>query len=863
MEQLDTVRHRFSATLPLVNLTPGVLIGPYRVVGLIGTGGMAEVYRARDTRLRRDVAIKVVAAALGDDASSRERFEREARLAGSVSHPNVVALYDVGFQDDKPYLVTEFLRGETLQERLAGGVVSISKALQWAGEMAEGLAAAHERGIIHRDLKVANVFITRDEHVKLLDFGIAKLTDAVREPGGLLEETPWRTQSGTVLGTPGYMSPEQMRGEPVDERSDCFSLGAVLYEMLSGQQAFSAATAVEVGYAVLHGEPQPLPETVPPAVVQVVRRCLEKDPARRFQSARDLAFHLEVLRNPSGSSVPREPESGLAGPERRRRLYAAVALVAGLAIGGGAAIVARRPPPAAPSVQRLTYHRGTVTGARFGPDGRVIYSAAWAGAPDRLFASVPGSTEAQPLELPAARLLAVRRGDLAIALKPTSTLAVAPVVGGAPRQMATSTLDADWSPTGELAVVRYAYGKFQLEYPLGTPLLEDTGVLRSPRVSPTGDSVAVWSQPNDALPNELVLVDRKGKARHLLEAQISGMAWAPGGDEIWFSDGAALWASSRDGKRRLVYQGVSTMTLLDIGYDGRVIVNVQDNRAEISVFSTEVQGERVLPWLSSSYSDLYAISRDGKQVLVSAHAMSGRPSPVTFIRPTDGSAPVRLGPFRPLDLSPDEQWVAAVGEEDTGDLVLLPVAVGAPRRVHVGNVTIGLGRWLHDGKRVALEAEPRNQRKQWNLFLVPIDGGEAPRLLTDAPVDGWLEVSPDDRLVATNDAEGILTLYPLDRGPPIPLSSLAPGSAPAGWTSDGQLWVYGAQKGSAGGPMQLLRYDVSRRQIMEERPVGPSDRTGFVRNSQVLVTPDGRHTAIEYTRSLGSLYLIDGLVQRR
>jgi hypothetical protein len=831
------------------------------VVGLIGTGGMAKVYRARDTRLSRDVAIKVVAEAVADDGSSRERFEREARLAGSVSHPNVVALYDVGFQDGKPYLVTEFLRGETLQDRLAGGPVSVSKALQWASEMAEGLAAAHDRGIIHRDLKVANVFITRDEHVKLLDFGIAKLTDAVGEPRGLSDETHWRTQTGTVLGTPGYMSPEQMRGEPVDERSDFFGLGAVLYEMLCGRQAFTADSAVEVGYAVLHREPPPLSDTVPPAVAQVVHRCLEKDPGRRFQSARDLAFHLEVLRSPTGSTGLPETDTGLVGPLRRPWLYAAAALGLGLAVGGGAAaLVGRGPPPEPPSVERLTYQLGMVTGARFIPDGRVAYSAAWAGAPDRLFVTAPGSTDAQPLDLPASRLLAARQGELAIALKPTSTLAVVPLVGGAPRQIAALTFSADWSATGELAAVRFADGKSRLEYPLGTVLFEVAGGLKGPRVSPTGDSVAVWSMPADALPNELLLVDRKGHVRHVLEAQISGLAWAPDGKEIWFSEGAALFASSRDGKRRLAYQGLSPMALQDIASDGRVVVNLNDSRDEISVTSPDTPAEHVLPWLSSSAQDLYAISRDGSQVLVSAHAMSGRPHAVTYLRPTDGSAAVNLGPFRCLDLSSDERWVAATGEENTGDIVLLPVGVGVQRKVRVGDVTVWMARWLHDGKALVVEADPRNQRPA-NLFLVPIDG-RPPTLVTPLVVGGGLAVSPDDRVVAIPDAEGILTLFPLDSGPRIRLTDLARGSQPAGWTPDGQLWVHGSREGSPGGLKQLLRYDVSRRQVLEERPVGPSDRTGFVGISGVLVTPDGRHTAIEYQRSLGSLYLIDGLIQR-
>src|SRR5271166_5938737 len=266
-----------------MRLTPGTHVGPYEVVALLRAGGMAEVYRAKDTRLGRDVAIKVVSETLGADGAFLERFEREAKLAASLAHPNIVALHDVGFHDGKPYLVTELLQGETLRERLAKGPIPLGTTLDWAAQMAQGLAAAHEQGIVHRDLKPENVFITRDGHVKLLDFGIAKLVEAVQgaSPHGLMDETaaPSGSSTGTgmVLGTPGYMSPEQVRGDPVDGRTDFFSLGAVLYD-----------------------EPEPLPSTVPPQMAQVVHRCLEKDPARRFHSAQDLAFHLELLRTPTG-----------------------------------------------------------------------------------------------------------------------------------------------------------------------------------------------------------------------------------------------------------------------------------------------------------------------------------------------------------------------------------------------------------------------------------------------------------------------------------------------------------------------------------------------------------------------------------
>jgi TolB-like protein/Tfp pilus assembly protein PilF len=327
-----------------MRLAAGVRLGPYEVLGLIGAGGMAEVYRARDRRLGREVAVKVVSEALGADEAFVERFEREARLVGSVSHPNVVALHDVGVHEGKPYFVTELLQGETLRTRLAEGAVALDTALDWATQMAQGLAAAHEHSIVHRDLKPENVLVTRDGHVKLLDFGIAKVIAAAQEPRpiadtashGLLEETMAapgsKTATGLVIGTPGYMSPEQLRGDPVDARSDLFSMGAVVYEILSGRRAFPGASPVESGYAVLHQSPEPLPATVPPNVAQVVRRCLEKDPEGRFQSARDLAFHLQALaRRTTVTEVVTSPR----GAGRRRRLWLGAVVAIGLVTVAG------------------------------------------------------------------------------------------------------------------------------------------------------------------------------------------------------------------------------------------------------------------------------------------------------------------------------------------------------------------------------------------------------------------------------------------------------------------------------------------------------------------------------------------------
>jgi len=265
-----------------MTLVSGTRLGPYEIVAPIGAGGMGEVYRARDQRLKRDVAVKVLPASFSQDADRLRRFEQEAQTAGGLNHPNITAVHDLGSHDGAPYIVTELLEGETLRARLSGGALSVRKATDYAIQMAHGLAAAHEKGIVHRDLKPENLFLTNDGRVKILDFGLAKLTQADGAAGPLTNlPTDAGTEPGVVLGTLGYMSPEQVKGKPADARSDIFAFGAILHEMLSGSRAFHRDTAAETMSAILREEPPDLSATnksVQPGLERVVRHCLEKSP---------------------------------------------------------------------------------------------------------------------------------------------------------------------------------------------------------------------------------------------------------------------------------------------------------------------------------------------------------------------------------------------------------------------------------------------------------------------------------------------------------------------------------------------------------------------------------------------------------
>ena len=355
----------------------GTRIGPYEIVGWLGAGGMGEVYRARDSRLGRVVAIKLVDASLATDGSRVRRFEHEARAAGQLNHPNILAVYDAGVHEGVPYIVSELLEGETLRARLTAAPLSPRKAIDAARQIAEGLAAAHEKNIVHRDVKPDNLFVTTDGRVKILDFGIAKLT-ASGDEGGVRTGMPTDTAAGTVIGTARYMSPEQIRGEAVDGRSDIFSLGLVLYEMLTGSAAFARDTAPETMTAILKDEAPELDAArVPPALARIVARCLEKTRERRFQSARDLAFGLDVLSGTQTSSAPAGAVSPVRGPG-----FAAVAAISALGLSllaAAAGWFAHRPAPplpdtplAAATVSRITNWPGTETAAEISPDGRHV-----------------------------------------------------------------------------------------------------------------------------------------------------------------------------------------------------------------------------------------------------------------------------------------------------------------------------------------------------------------------------------------------------------------------------------------------------------------------------------------------------------
>ncbi len=842
-------------------------IGPYEVLGLLGSGGMGEVHRARDPRLGREVAVKMLPAHLGSDHDRLRRFEQEARAAGALSHPNLLTVFDTGVHEGAPYIVFELLEGRTLRQALGFGRLPTRKALDYAVQLAQGLAAAHDKGIVHRDLKPENVCVTKDGRVKILDFGLAKLRPALDTDHALGDETKSDlTGPAAVLGTAGYMAPEQVRGRPSDHRADLFALGTVLYEMLAGRNPFRGDTSADTITAILNVDPSDLSienREVPSVLDRIVRRCLEKRPEDRFQSARDVAFALEAL-----SALPVVREKPFAVVGRTRRLWVFVVALAAAALVFAAFILGRgfaRGP--GPSFQRLTFRRGSTWGARIAPDGQtIVYGATWEGSPIQLYSMRPSSPESRPLELPDADILSISSsGELAILLgrnplvysgQSLGTLARVPLAGGAPREVLEHVQGADWSPDGkELAVIREVEGHRRLEYPIGTVLAEDASMY-NPRVSPQGDLVAF-------LDHGIHVVDRAGRKRTLSSSWRFGdtLAWTPKGDEIWFPASNAeihlsLYGVTTSGRQRLITHFSEFARLLDISRDGRVLVSFGTSHTELLGRAPDAKQERILSWLD--FSSPVDLSLDGRTLLFTELGQGGGPRGGVYMRRTDGSAPaVRLGDGFALSLSQDATWALATpfhSWEPFPELTLLPTGPGTPKTVRLeGFEDHREARLLPDGQRIVLNA--RMPGRPWRGYILDVDGGPA-RALTPEGFVITGAVSPDGDRVATRAVEGEcrLAVYPVDGGDPWTIPG--PGEDFVGpWSLDGRSLFVAEWKGV---DITIFRRNVATGARERWREIRPADPTGILAMELVLGA-DGRSYAYKFHRYLSNLYLVDGL----
>ncbi|MEO8432082.1 MAG: protein kinase [Acidobacteriota bacterium] len=847
----------------------GRSLSQYRITAAIGAGGMGEVYRATDTRLGRDVAIKVLPAAMAADADRRQRFELEARAASALNHPNILTVYDIGEADGTTYIAMELVEGKTLRELLAAGdPVPTKRLLDIAVQTSEGLAKAHSAGIVHRDLKPENLMLSKDGYVKILDFGLAKLTETVTQDAtGMPTVVATATQPGTVMGTAGYMSPEQASGHAVDFRSDQFTLGTILYEMATGKRAFQRKTGAETLVAVIREEPEPLGQLAPQAPAParwIIDRLLAKDPEERYASTKDLARDLKSVRDHLSET---SASGGLqaAEPAKRGRrgwaLPAAAALAIGIAGGFLLHTVTSRKAGQPVEINRLTYNRGSIQSARFAPDAQtIVYAASWEGLPLDIFTTRADSAESRSLGLPKAGLLAISSsGELAVSLnrqfrfgfEATGTLARVPLAGGAPREVLEGVQDADWSPDGKsLAVARQVGNRNRLDYPIGKVLYNAPGWLSDVRVSPDGRLVAFIDHPQrgDNL-GTVKVVDTDGKVRVNGAFAITGLAWTPRGDEVWSGERDGITATSMSGKTRVVWSAPGGF-IQDIARDGRVLCAVNSSRREIIGVSAAEGVERNLTWLNWSFPK--GIASDGRTVLFEEQNI--QPQGI-YLRKLDGTPAVRIGEGGAWGFSPDGRWVLSLRRGGgSSQIALLPTGAGEPKVLPKTDIVVGAATWFPDGRRILFSGnEPGHGSR---LFVQDIPDGKPRPITPDGVTVRFDVVSPDGKSVVATGTDQKIDIYPIEPGEPHPVPGLEPADVTLRWTPDGNsIFVYRPSTP----PLRVEKVDVKTGQRTLWKEIRPPDPSGVEQVGPIQIAPDEKTYVYSYRRTLDELYLATGM----
>jgi Tol biopolymer transport system component len=820
---------------------------------------MGEVYRARDTRLDREVAVKVLPEKFAEDSAALARFEREAKALAALSHPNLVGIFDFAREGKVVYAVMELLEGETLRHRLATAAISWRESLEIAVPMAEGLAAAHSRDIVHRDLKPENVFLTSDGRVKILDFGLARHEAPSSSADPSVSPTlTQHTQPGTVMGTVGYMSPEQVLGEATDQRADIFSYGAILYEMFVGKRAFQGVSAAETLALILRDSPPALhgrDPRVPQTLLPILARCLEKRRENRFDSIRDVAFFLSSYSPLGEEGTPKD--SGAAQP------------AAELDHGR----VTKLRSEVSPRFSRLTFRRGTILAARFGPDGQTIYyGAAWDGQPFRSFSTRGEGSESSVLPIPDAGLLSISSaGEMAVLLdiragSPTrfsGTLGRVSVVGGTPRELAEGVKWADWSPDGkELAIVRRVGSRERLEFPIGNVLHETRGWITGPRVAPAGDRVAFIDHDLDGyVKSAFWIIDRTGERKSISSgwAGAYSLVWSPSGEEIWFtatksSEAAALHAVSLSGAQRLLYRAPETLRVLDVSRDGRALLATDSAGVGILAKLRGEKQERNLSWLSSS--SVCDLSEDGSLLLFNErpeYAAGSKPG--VYLRRTDGSPAVRLGEGVALGFSPDRKWVLSISQSGAATIVLLPVGAGEARILALEGVMPESAAWFPDGRRLLVQARAPGQDVR--LYAQDLQGGSPTAISPEGVrLAGKAAVSPDGRFAIGRSANGAVSTFDLETGRGEAIQGLVQGERFVCWTADGAgLYVF--RIGEV--PCSVFRLDPTTGHRELWKKLVPPDPAGMLSLQTLCITPDGKSYAYSCWSDYSDLYLVEGL----
>ena len=844
----------------------GKMLGHYRLIERRGQGGMGLVYRAHDERLDCDVAVKLLPPDAVSDPGARALLLREARNAAALKHPNICTIHTVAESEGHVFIAMEYVEGTPLSDCIGSGGMPVESVLRYGAQIADALAHAHERGIVHRDLKSANVMITPEGRIKVLDFGVARRVTPEDHTGTAAIQSTI-TEPGGMPGTVPYMAPEVLKGEPADRRSDLWSLGVLLFEMASGQLPFPGQTDYELTARIINDPPPALPLRVPAGLRAVILHCLSKEPAERYQRAGEVRAALETLvTTPEAIPVAPAPAPAVA-----RRL-SNVALVLGAVVVVAALIWAIRsfiPPPRPPTRTQLTSAEGAVSSARFAPDGRsVIYTADWGGKPYGLYSARPGAAETRPLGFENTMLLAISPTEEMAVLKDflvcpgpcaVGTLAIASPGGGSPKRTLEGVEWADWGPDGkDLAVVRDdSLGKFVLEYPLGNPLYATGGWITHPRVSRKGDLVAFIEHPGTGdYSGSIAVVDRSNHRRTLTDGwkKVWGLAWSPSGREVWFTGlksggDRALYAVSLTGRTRRVHEESSDFVLMDVHADGRALLVRQTNRARIVGIFPGDQEAREVPGLDYPLS--VSLSADGSTLLIQEVGVGGEDLEGSmYLLRSDGSQKVGLGHGEALALSPDGQWVLAkMKAPEPAPLVLIPTGSGLPRPLPRDSITRQAASWFPDGERFVFTGSERGRGVR--TYVQSVHGG-APRPITPEGIAG-IVLSPDGKWIAVPGRD---TLYSTAGEPPKVVPDLADAGVPLAWAADGRSLFVEHRDVTL---HTIYRFDLATGDRENWMELVPPEEAGVVGMFNTLLTPDGKYYAYTYERNLADLYLFEGL----
>ena len=698
-------------------LPPGTRLSQYEIIEPLGAGSMGEIYRARDSRLDRDVAIKILPELVSADPERLRRFETEAKAAAALNHPNILAIFQMGTYAGTPYLVTELLEGKTLTENIRRGPLSARKAINYGVQIAHGLGAAHEKGIVHRDLKPDNLFVTKDGRVKILDFGLAKLTQPKTKFPGTL--APTVTMAGIVLGTAGYMSPEQVRGLPTDHRTDIFAFGAILYEMVMGKRGFGGATSADTMSAILNEDPPPIseiaPET-PAALERVIRRCLEKNPEQRFQSAADLAFALEALGDPTASTV-----SGMypaVKTKQRQKILVHAVVIAGVVIAAIAGYLLLRP---APSPQVANYVQLTHDGqakSLIDTDGTRLYLGSGAGNSASL--AMHGIAEisvvgGQPQKIDGMSSINMVPVDLSPdgsellfvdgqGAPPQGPLRSIPILGGSPRRIGDMIAEtAAWSHDGRKLAFTRLGDLFVAEANGSNPrkLLSVKGDIRNVAWSPDNSHLRFDSTESAGTIGQHleweVAADGTGLRRllagwHNPPDECCGK-WTEDGNFFVFQSQGQIWAlpakagifQSADKPIALTSSPLTLSSPLPSRDGKKLFVIGRSYRGELMRYDSH--SRQFTPFLGGISAEYVAFSKDGQWV--------------TYVSYRDGTL-----------------WRSRVDGSERLQLTYPPTYPVLPR-------------WSPDGKEILFFEFALSADKPARIYTISPDGGSASPLLPD------------------------------------------------------------------------------------------------------------------------------------